>query len=290
MEPVTERPASERYLRGQRRGAKVSRRLGRNALRGAVLLAGLVALVLGGLWAVVLAGRAPELAVNRVWVEGNKRLSDGEILELLDLDGKTNILTLDLDRVRQRLLRSAWVRDVEIKRVLPATLTLQIEERRPVAVAVLDELYLLAEDGTILDQLSPQYDVSGLVLARGLLVANKLSDERARLAGRLAAELMKDARLSLLVSEIDVSEGPRSIAVHLRSPAMKVLVEEGTMVARMKAILPLLSGVLDRFPNLSVVDLRFHDRIYLRLIETTPDESYTKRYTSAEFASGGASF
>ncbi len=52
----------------------------------------------------------------------------------------------------------------------------------------------------------------------------------------------------------------------------------------------LLNGVLDRFPNLSVVDLRFRDRIYLRLIELTPGEMYTKRYTSTDFASGGASF
>ena len=290
MEHVTDAPAPERYLRGRRRGPKLSRRLGRMVLRRAVLLAGLIGLVVVGIWAATLVGRAPELAVNRVWVEGNERLSDGEILELLELGGTTNILTLDLDSVRQRLLRSAWVRDVELKRVLPGTLTLEIVERTPVAIAVLDELYLLAEDGTILDQLSLQYDVSSLVLAQGLREGKGLSYERAALAGRLAEALTADARLSLLVSEIDVSEGARSVTLHLRKPAVTFLVEEHTMVARVNELVPLLNGVLDRFPNLSVVDLRFRDRIYLRLIELTPGEMYTKRYTSTDFASGGASF
>jgi hypothetical protein len=283
-------PASERYLRGQRRGPKVSRRFGRLVLRRAMLLLGLVGLAGLGIWAATLAGRAPELAVNRVWVEGNERLSEGEILELLELDGRPNILTLDLDTVRQRLLRSAWVRDVELRRVLPATLTLEIVERRPVAIASLDELYLLADDGTILDQLSPQYDVSKLVLARGLRDEKGLSSERAALAGRLSGALMEDPRLSLLVSEIDVSGGRRSIVVRLRKPAITLLVEEQTMIDRMNEILPLLNGVLDLYPHLTVVDLRFHKRIYLRFNELTPDETYTKRYTSAEFASGGASF
>ena len=258
--------------------------------RRAMLLFGLVGLAAVGIWTAIFAGRAPELAVNRVWVEGNERLSDGEILELLELDGRPNILTLDLESVRRRLLRSTWVRDVELRRVLPATLTLEIVERRPVAVALLDELYLLADDGTILDQLSTQYDVSNLVLARGLRDGTGLSPDRAALAGRLSADLTKEPRLLLLVSEIDVSDGKRSIAVQLRNPAVTLLVEEQTMIARMNEVLPLLNGVLELYPNLSVVDLRFHDRIYLRFKEPTPDETYTKRYTSAEFASGGASF
>ena len=289
MEHVTATPTPERYLRGRRRGPKLSRRLGRMLIRRALLLVVFIGLVLIGIWAADLVSRTPELAVNRVWVEGNERLSDGEILELLELGGTTNILTLDLESVRQRLLRSAWVRDVELKRVLPGTLTLEIVERTPVAIAVLDELYLLAEDGTVLDQLSPQYDVSNLVLVQGLREGRGLSYERASLAGRLAEALTADGRLALLVSEIDVSEGTRSITLHLRKPAVTFLVEERTMVARLKELLPLVDSVLDRFPNLSVVDLRFRDRIYLRLIEPNPGETYAKRYTSTDFAIGGAS-
>jgi hypothetical protein len=275
----------ERFLRGELRGPRPPRR--RLKPRRLLLFLALLALAAAGIWSALASGRAPELAVDRILVEGNERLSDGEILELVEIDEETNILTLGLDDVREKLLRSAWVRDVEVKRVLPATLTLQIVERTPVAVALLDELYLLAEDGTILDQLSPHSDTTRLVLARGLRRGTSvISQERAELAGRTAETLLEDERLALAVSEIDVSQGDQSIVLQLRSPSLSLLVSADTMAERLREVLPLLGGLTERYPNLERVDLRFQDRVYLTLSELAPGEIAT----STEFVPGGASF
>jgi len=246
-------------------------------------------------WAVVAAGRSPELAVNRILVEGNQRLSDGEILELLEFSEGANILFLDLDEVRTKLLRSAWVREVEIERVLPATLTLRITERAPVAVAVVDELYLLAADGTVLDQLSPHYDIEGLVLVRGLRDDTGMVPEKSALAGRLAEALTSDPRLSLLVSEIDVGRGAASIALQLREPPITLLVESATMVERLEEMVPLLGGIRKHYASLDVVDLRFDGRVYLRLRESAGNIGLAGQRTSVASASdsfplGGVTF
>lgn len=276
---------TERFLRGELRGSRPPRRRAR--LRRLSILLAFSALLGAGIWKALASGRTPELAVDRILVDGNERLSDGEILELVEIDETTNILTVGLDEVREKLLRSAWVRDVEVKRVLPATLTLQIVERTPVAVALLDELYLLAEDGTILDQLSPHFDTTRLVLARGLRHGTgAISQERAELAGRTAERLLADERLALAVSELDVSQGNQSIVLHLRFSSLALLVSADTMVERMVAVLPLLNGITERYPALEVVDLRFRDRVYLRLNEPIPGEIAT----STEFVPGGASF
>jgi hypothetical protein len=228
-----------------------------------------------------------ELAVDRILVEGNERLSDGEIRELIEVDQTTNILTLDLDEVKRKLLRSAWVKDVELKRVFPRTLTLRISERTPVAVGVLDRLYLLAEDGTVLDELPPYYDTTRLVLARGLRGAGgALSAERAALAGRLARSLAADERLALTVSELDVASGPGSVSLRLRAPAVTLLVSEDTALERLAEVVPLLSGITERYPNLAAADLRFRNRIYLRLSEPAPGEAVP----SPDSVPGGASF
>jgi hypothetical protein len=284
-EPLDGAARNERFLRGELRGPWPPRR--RTKLRRLLVLLALLVLVAAGIWSAFASGRAPELVVDRILVEGNERLSDGEILELVEIDEETNILTLGLDEVREKLLRSAWVRDVEVKRVLPATLTLQIVERTPVAVALLDELYLLAEDGTILDQLAPQFDTTKLVLARGLRPRTSVvSQERAELAGRTAEKLLEDERLALVVSELDVSQGEESIALQLRAQSLTLLVSAETMVERLVEVLPLLTGITERYPTLEVVDLRFRDRVYLRLSEWTPGEIAT----STEFVPGGASF
>jgi cell division protein FtsQ len=295
VELKRERPAPpaadsdrEHFLRGQRgiRATRSGRRFSRGRLRRLVALLALVVAGVGGVWISLAVSNASSLVISRVFVEGNERLSDGEILELLQLNSGSNILTADLLVLRERLLRSAWVESVELKRILPATLTLQIQERKPVAVAVLDELYLLAADGTVLDQLSTHYGVESLVLARGVAGPSGIDPVRAALAGRIAERLEMDERLALEVSEVDVSDGAQSVRLYLRTFPFIVLGSEESLVSRFAEVVPLLGGLLERYRDLDVVDLRFRGRVYLRTRPPTPEGLST----STAFASGGAPF
>jgi cell division septal protein FtsQ len=273
----------EHFLRGQLRVRKASGRLSRARLA----LPGLLLLLV---WIAIARRGAPELEIDRIFVEGNERLSEGEILELIEVRGATNILTLDLDETKRKLLRSAWVRDVELKRMLPATLTLQIVERTPVAVAALSELYLLAEDGTILDQLPPFYDMENLVLVRGLRDEDGgVSADRAALAGRMAEALIADERLALLVSELDVTEGADSTTLRLRESPLALLVSERTMVSRLSEVVPLLAGIAERLPRVQVLDLRFQNGVYVRLNQPDPGETQGSTLTGV-IVPGGAPF
>jgi cell division protein FtsQ len=223
-------------------------------------------LVAAGFWTAAAAGRAPELAVSRIRVEGNQRLADGEILEALDLRQGANILNLDLEELKQKLLRSPWIKDVQLTRMLPATLTLRVVERRPLGVAVLDRLYLMDEDGTFLDELGPRYADLTPPLVRGLNGDDaNLSHESAALAGRVLGALASRERLLAAVSEVDVSEGPRAIRLLLRNPPLTVLLAEDDLIPRLAEMLPLTEGILERFPYVEAVDLRFEGRVYLRL-------------------------
>ena len=289
--PAPGHEPQEQFLRGRKRPQRKAARWGKRFLRSRAW--GMMLAVLAGAlaWSLGVSDyvRGFTLNVHRVLVEGNTQLSDGEILQLLGLSESPNILTLDLEAVRANLLRSAWVREVEIERILPATLTLRIAERRPVAVAVLDELYLLAEDGTLLDQLSPRYETGELVLARGLREDARISPQRLELAGRLAAALGRDERLAALVSEIDVRGGSQSVSLHLRAPPVTVLVSGNSMIARLGETAPLLDGIEENYARLEAVDLRFDGRVYLRLHDATGAES-GEMSASLTPASGGAPF
>ena len=295
MEPLTgltgkTGPGRDHFLRGQLRVRKASGRISRVRLARLVLLFALLGLGVGAVWMTIARGGAPDLEIVRILVEGNERLSEGEILELIEVDEATNILTLDLDQTKRKLLRSAWVRDVELKRMLPATLTLQIVERTPVAVAALSELYLLAEDGTILDQLPPFYDMEKLVLVRGLRDEDGVvSADRAALAGRMAEALLAHERLALLVSELDVTEGADSTTLRLRESPLALLVSERTMVSRLSEVVPLLAGIAERLPRVEVLDLRFQNAVYVRLNQPDPGETQGSSITGV-IVPGGAPF
>jgi cell division protein FtsQ len=235
-------------------------------LRWLGAVAGLSALVAAGFWTAAAASRAPELAVNRILVEGNERLAQGEILEALGLHPGSNILSLDLETLKQQMLRSAWVKDVELRRMLPATLTLKVEERNPVGVAVVDRLYLIDEEGNFLDEMGPGYADLNLPLVSGLIDdRGKPVSGRTGLAGRVLSALASDPRLESAVSEIDVSSGSGSIRILLRQPKLTILAGETSLASRLVEVLPLTEEIQRLFPTVEVVDLRFQGRVYLQL-------------------------
>jgi len=257
---------TEHFLRRQVVPRRSSRGIFRPILRSVGAAAGLAGLVAAGFWTAAAAGRAPELSVSRIRVEGNQRLADGEILEALDLRQGANILNLDLEHLKQKLLRSPWVKDVQLTRVLPATLTLRVVEREPLGIAVLDRLYLMDEEGTFLDELGPRYADLAPPLVRGLMDGDgNLSPGSAALAGRILGELAGRERLMSAVSEVDVSEGARAVRILLRNPPLTILLAEDDLIPRLTEILPLTEGILERFPTAVAVDLRFEGRVYLRL-------------------------
>ena len=96
--------------------------------------------------------------VNRVRVHGNVRISSGEVQALVrDLQG-AHILTADLAESRDRLLESPWLAEVALRRVLPSTIDVYVSERRPFGLCRHgNQLYLVARDGTVIDEFGPQY-------------------------------------------------------------------------------------------------------------------------------------
>ena len=256
----------ERFLRRRVRPRRASRKTVLVALRWMGAVTGLAILVAAGFWTAAAAGRAPELAVSRILVEGNERLAEGEILEALGLHPGSNILSLDLETLKQQMLVSTWVKDVELARVLPATLTLRVEERVPLGIAAVDRLYLIDGDGVFLDEMGPGYRdltlpvVSGLADERGEPISG-----RRELAGRVLTALGTDDGLESTVSEIDVSAGADSIRILLRRPALAIICQETDLVPRLREIVPLTEEIRSRFPSVSAVDLRFQGRVYLQL-------------------------
>ena len=132
------------------------------------------------------------------------------------------------------------------------------------------------ELGHLRDEAGPRYAdltrplVRGLADERGVLI-----EGRSELAGRVLWALAQDEKLESVVSAIDVAEGAGSIKVRLRHPPLTVLMAEDDLVPRLTQVLPLMEGILERFPSVSAVDLRYRGRVYLQLRNELVSESET---------------
>jgi len=239
-----------------------------------------LALLLFGVYqAVALAFTTPLLRVNRIAVRGNVRLSSGEVQALVeDLRG-TSILRLDLDAFRRRLIESPWVADVALRRVLPSTIEVFVSERRPVGLCRLgQDLYLVDEAGTIIDQFGPRYAEFDLPIIDGLLSTpdrrgrpqGTIDPQRADLAARAIAAIGRNPALARRLSQVDVTNPHDAVVLIEGDPALLHLGED-RFLERLQDYVEVAGALRERMAALredaveiDYVDLRFGQMVYVR--------------------------
>ncbi len=246
------------------------RRWHRRVLAAVARLAAVVAILgLLGWRTAEWALSVPLLRVTRLVVEGTEQLSPGEVRALVShLEGQ-NILFVNLEEPRQRLLRLPWVAEAELRRVLPGTIDIRVRERRAVGLARLaTRLFLVDAAGVVIDEYGPQYQRFDLPIIDGLAVEPRqgpaaIDPARAALAARLLAALNARRDLATRVSQIDVSN-VHDLAVLLEGDSAWLHLGTERFVERLQTYLDLLPVLGARVPERESVDLRFDDRVYVR--------------------------
>jgi cell division protein FtsQ len=260
--PVTA-PADRRFLRAQVKPGRRHSPLRRWIVIARVVLAACL-LVLLGWWAVVAVTRTPALRVEDLHVSGTRQLSSGEVAALLDGLRGRNILFVDLEAWRQRVLASPWVADVTLRRALPHSVDVQVVERRPLAISrVAGELFLIDEQGSVIDEYGPRYADFDLPILDGLApgsgAGSAANERRMTLASRLLHDVRTKPELAKRISQVDVSD-PRNAVVIVDHDTARVRLGEGQFVERLQSYLEMAQELRDRVPAIDYVDLRFGER------------------------------
>jgi hypothetical protein len=208
--------------------------------------------------------------VGRLEVKGSHFLSEGEVRELVGAAVGERILALDIEALKARLRSSPWVADATVTRTLPDTLRVEIRERVPLALAELERLYLMDEDGGLIDIYGPRTGAFDLPIVRGLVgVAEESRRDRARRAGALLADL---ADLASEVSEVYV-EPSGDLRVVLRGPGEVLLFADPPYRQRLVTFLSLRQDLAEKAPGAEHFDLRFRGRIFAKRPAAPPPES-----------------
>lgn len=236
------------------------------------LLAWCVAAVLGmgaAYLAVDMVVHASALQVHRIVVRGQVRLSSGEVQALVEGLRGSSILTVDLSEYRQQLLKSSWVADVALRRVLPSTVEVFVSEREPMALCRLrDQLYLIDRTGMILDEFGPKYKQFDLPIVDGVVRAPStgqpvIDERRVALAARVLDDLAADRDLARRVSQIDVSDEFDAVVLLRDDPALLHL---GTakFAERLQGYIDMAERLRETVPDMEYAKLQFDGRIYVK--------------------------
>jgi cell division protein FtsQ len=217
----------------------------------------------------VVAAQANVLLVDRIVVHGNERLSDADVIAVVNGLRGESLMWTDLETWRERLTASPWIRDASLRRTLPSTIEITVTERTPMGIGRLKgELYLVDDSGVIIDEYGPHFADFDLPIVDGLPdgtggVGSITDESRASLAARVIAALKAKPQIASRLSQVDVSD-VHNAGVILTGDAAMIQLGEDRFLQRLQSYLDLAATLRERVADIDSVDLRFDDRIYVR--------------------------
>jgi len=262
-------PSEKNFRRPRARPAKRKSSRRRISWRLVRNVAGSALAIYAAYRAFDLAVSASALQVQRIAVHGNTRLSAGEVQTIVAGLRGTSILTADLPAYRKRLLRTPWVADVALRRVLPSTIDVFISERTPMGLCRIgNQVYLVDRFGVVIDEFGPRYAEFDLPIIDGLVRAPSsgepaLDERRADLAARVIEAVAARPDLAQRISQIDVRNLHDAIVLLDGDPALLHLGED-RFLERLQSYVDVATAVHERVPDVDYVDLRFDERMYVR--------------------------
>lgn len=208
----------------------------------------------------------PYFRVARIEIHGAGTLvSEAELRRWLGVHEGDSLWGSTPHAIEARLESHPMLRSATARRVFPGTLQIRVEERRPVAIAVLDGLYYLDSDG---DSFGPL----GMKHARDFPVFTGVAggvDGHRRWALRRALQLIAssaggDIDLASAELHLDPDEGLILFPAHPRVP---IYLGWQAWERRIERAGRVLQSWGDSAGKLAQVDLRFRDQVVVRLRE-----------------------
>jgi cell division septal protein FtsQ len=245
----------------------------------------LVALLVLGAFASYRYARSIEiLHLNRIQIEGCQHSDAAQLESIVRREFSGNLLQLDLAAIRARLERETWIRRTEIRRILPETLRIRVQERVPSVIAEIGgELQLLDNEGVLLDQYNSNYGKLDVPVFSGLKgdsveayqILREENAARIRLGVEILGELASgDPEMTRVISEMDLSD-ESNIKLLLVDDTAPVYLGDRDFFKRFQMLMTNLSKYQElkaEGKQFEFVDLRFDPQIIYRIKPGTPDQ------------------
>jgi len=188
---------------------------------------------------------------RRIVVTGNRQLSEGRVLRIGGVSGRTNVLWFSPGSVEGRLTADPWILTARVSRTLPATISISVTERVPMAVLHEGGSYFIAADGTVLGPARgrsglPTIGIDGPPIVAGARSAGALGPLKA-MAG-LPASLRNEVRRAYVDHGL--------LTMELRSGVRAVYGDAGAAEAKGEALAAVLGWAARSGIHLAYVDVR----------------------------------
>ncbi len=197
--------------------------------------------------------------IHNVEVTGTGKTTTEEIRKLV-LSDQTNALRIDLTQVKLRLENHPWIESAIIWRELPATIRVHITERKPAALVLAGNLYLVDNRGRMIDVFQQEPEYASMTVLTGIPdISNK---ENIRKGLEYIEALSHDASILKRVSEIHYDDN--STIIYLRGVTFGLLVSKDGILPMVKKFIMYSDFIAKNFGDSKFIDLRYQEQIVVK--------------------------
>lgn len=207
--------------------------------------------------------------LERIEVSGRyKQLTREEILAISGARIGESVLSLKLKRMGELLAKNPWVDQVRVRRYFPGSLTIDVQEREPVAIINMGYLYYLSRKGEIFKPLN-QGEPMDFPVVTGFSEEEMLKDqlvsrEALQTALGLIDLLRKGAVIRLDdVSEIHYDKG-NGFTLFAVNGGVPIKLGHGDFSAKITRLDRIYKELQAQQPTPLSIDLDYPDRIVVR--------------------------
>ena len=209
--------------------------------------------------------------IEEVIIKGNDYLSEDEIFYKSNIKLGENIFKLDLKKTVDSLIQEPWIKEVEIKRVIPNKIIISIKERKEVAfVCIGEEYFTFSKEGFILSKIDRPEEEFGLPLILGLEVDEiKIGEIIDKPEFRTALEGINSAEVIMPKKFCQVKIlSPDDFMICNKDDTLKVRVNRPEEIINKENLLREAIEKIKR-EKLSVeyIDIRFKDSLIIKVKE-----------------------
>ncbi len=229
-------------------------------------------------------------ATVKIETGGMHHLTPAQIEKISHIKKGVNILSVNLQTARKRLLSNPWIEKAYIRRDYPSTITIRVKEHRPLAVIDFGQMFLIDTNGAVFKEVS-RSDFPNLPLISGVDYLDWTGDNNSngnssqtRKAFRSVMEVlklgkMKDAVLpDKMIDEIDVDKDI-GLTLKTRSPVKMIKLGYGNYREKYRRMARILSYMSrnEQNPAFYLMDLSDPDRVVAKPEENVKTSTPEKK-------------
>jgi cell division septal protein FtsQ len=256
----------------KRQDVRRRRQWGRRLKQVERLLLSLLVVVVGlamlyGLYRLVFMGFA--FGVKRVEVEGSwSMLEAGDVARRSGVEAGDNLFWISVEEIHDRLSEEPWIKEVAVRRRLPSTLCIYVEEYNPWAIVASNDFYFVDREGTLIKKVESG-EGKDLPVMSGLSVGSdgEMGDvDRARLSEMLAMLDAFDASLfgrNEGVAEINYDD-VQGYSIVTRQNPMRILIGKEDAGARIMQVDRMMKAITAGRPPIRYMIAKENGRVIVR--------------------------